>query len=248
MRKASVSAQLTGFARKFSAAIAPQLTKLDPVASLVRRRKLSIRIGSMSQLQTALKQFVLHNSANFDPVEFEIYDEQIDQVVMTAQFFAEEVIVFEGTRRVLSVVLAESDPDADHFTLAKIRHPISGIKVYEIVSVPNRSHQYYITNCMDESAKCQFQVHSNFWRKLLSTCGFTFVSDYFTVDQDGVPVGFVTPGGTIVGENEIKVEWCDEADMELRILILCIGIVQTVREAFPSLLHILQEYRIKQNS
>jgi hypothetical protein len=34
-----------------------------------------------------------------------------------------------------------------------------------------------------------------------------------------------------------------KASNELRLLALCFGLVQTVREAFPSLLHIMKEAR-----
>lgn len=61
---------------------------------------------SLFQLQTALKQYVLHNTGHFDPVEFEVVDEQNDTVILTAQFQPEEFIVFEGTKQVLSIFLA----------------------------------------------------------------------------------------------------------------------------------------------
>jgi hypothetical protein len=48
---------------------------------------------------------VLHNTGHFDPVQFEIVDEQTDTVVLTAQFQPDEFVVFEGTRQVLSICL-----------------------------------------------------------------------------------------------------------------------------------------------
>jgi hypothetical protein len=107
-------------ARKFSTALVPQFIKLDPINVLSKRKQLLIRISdieqvidlgiefhaSIFQLQTALKQYVLHNAGHFDPVEFEVVDEQNDTVILTAQFQPEEFIVFEGTKQVLSIFLA----------------------------------------------------------------------------------------------------------------------------------------------
>ncbi|KAI6192486.1 hypothetical protein M3Y99_01932900 [Aphelenchoides fujianensis] len=178
MRKASVSAQLTRQARKFSAAFVPQLTRLDPITTLTKRRKLLIRIADIEQLQQALKQYIVHSSGFFDPIDFEILDEQTEVVVLTAQL-------------------------------------------------------------------CQFATHSNCWRHLLSMCGCMFGPDYWMVDQEGVNVGKVTPNSAFFEENGIRVEWCDEADAELRMLILCIGLVQIIREAFPPLLQLLKETKLR---
>lgn len=86
--------------------------------------------------------------------------------------------------------ISEADPDSDEFNIAKIRHPMSGIKIYEMTNTPNqRSH--YITDCMNDATKCQFQAHSNCWRQMLSMCGFMFVPTFWTVDQEGVNIGKV---------------------------------------------------------
>ncbi|KAI6192823.1 hypothetical protein M3Y99_01918200 [Aphelenchoides fujianensis] len=242
MRKASVSAQLTRQARKFSAAFVPQLTRLDPITTLTKRRKLLIRIADIEQLQQALKQYIVHSSGFFDPIDFEILDEQTEVVVLTAQLYADELVLFEGTKRLLTICLAEADTDADDSTVAKIRHPVSGIKVFEIV---NACRSFYITNLTSEHSKCQFATHSNCWRHLLSMCGCMFGPDYWMVDQEGVNVGKVTPNSAFFEENGIRVEWCDEADAELRMLILCIGLVQIIREAFPPLLQLLKETKLR---
>lgn len=106
MRKASISTHITRTARKFSTAFVPQLIKLDPINVLSKRKKLLIRIANIEQLQTALKQYVLHNAGHFDPVDFEVVDEQNDSVILRAQFQPEEFVVFEGAKQVLSICLA----------------------------------------------------------------------------------------------------------------------------------------------
>lgn len=54
------------------------------------------------QLQEAIKQYVLHNGKIFEPVEFEIVtDENI--AILSAQFSTDDVVLFEGQKRLLSI-------------------------------------------------------------------------------------------------------------------------------------------------
>lgn len=50
MRKASVSAQLSRTARRFSTVIAPQLTKIDMIPALQKHRKLIIKIADVGKV------------------------------------------------------------------------------------------------------------------------------------------------------------------------------------------------------
>jgi hypothetical protein len=68
---------------------------------------------------------------------------------------------------------------------------MSGIKVHEMVSAPN-TRSCYVTDCMNDTPKCQFQSHSNCWRQMLSMCGFMFAPTFWTVDQDGINIGRVS--------------------------------------------------------
>jgi hypothetical protein len=52
MRPSSVSAQLTRTARRFSAAIAPQLTKVDGVPILQKFKRLVIRISDIEKVSS----------------------------------------------------------------------------------------------------------------------------------------------------------------------------------------------------
>lgn len=48
---------------------------------------------------------------------------------MIAQFYSEEIVLFEGTKRLLSVCLSDPPEDAQSkgVIVAKVRHPISGL-------------------------------------------------------------------------------------------------------------------------
>uniref|UniRef100_A0A914IA80 Uncharacterized protein n=1 Tax=Globodera rostochiensis TaxID=31243 RepID=A0A914IA80_GLORO len=263
MRKSSVSAQLTRTARRFSTVIAPQLTKLDAVPVLQKHQRLLIRIADISKLQEAIKQYVLHNGRLFDPVEFEIRaddDAGAGPPLLTAQFYAEEIVLFDGTKRLLSISL--SDPSEQDLlqrfnssasvmksldegsVLAKVRHPISGIKMFELIQSSQRlPERWHITGAMDELNKCEIQANSNVWRQVLSACGFVFAAEWWTVQSEGIRIAQICPQKAVCEENSLRLEWSDLANNELRLLTLCFGLVQTVREAFPSLMHIVKEHR-----
>ncbi|KAI3411962.1 hypothetical protein GPALN_002017 [Globodera pallida] len=211
MRKSSVSAQLTRTARRFSTVIAPQLTKLDSVPVLQKHQRLLIRIADISKLQEAIKQYVLHNGRLFDPVEFEIRaddDAGAGPPLLTAQFYAEEIVLFDGTKRLLSISL--SDPSEQDLlqrfnssasvmksldegsVLAKVRHPISGIKMFELIQSSQRlPERWHITGAMDELNKCEIQANSNVWRQVLSACGFVFAAEWWTVQSEGIRIAQV---------------------------------------------------------
>nr|CAD2189992.1 unnamed protein product [Meloidogyne enterolobii] len=265
MRKHSVSAQLTRTARRFSTVIAPQLTKLEPVPTLQKHQKVTIRIADIQKLNEAIKQYVLHGGRLFDPVEFEIRAEDTDsngngrdQILLTAQFYTEEIVLFEGNKRLLSISLSDpvgesdllnrfktngSSLDSNSPVLAKVRHPISGIKMFEVVQSQKRPQRWQITGAMDELNKCEVEAHSNVWRQMLSACGFVFAAEWWSIQNEGLRVAEIFPQKAVCEENSLRLQWSEQASNELRLLALCFGLVQTVREAFPSLLHIMKEAR-----
>jgi len=256
MRKASVTAQMFRTARRFSTVLAPQLTKLDQIPALQKYKRLIIRIANIERLQDAIKQYVLHTHIHFDPVEFEVRSDGggplSNQLVFTVQFYAEEVVLYEGTRRLLSISITDPDSPApgDGPVVAKVRHPLSGIKVFEVVesvlsrqSTVDRPTSWQINSLMDEMNRCYIRAHRSAWRSALSMCGFSFSSEWWSVEKEGTThrVGSISPTASLWEENALRVEWDDEVENELRLLTLCFGIVQTIREAYPSLMHIIEE-------
>lgn len=69
-----------------------------------------------------MESYVVHNAVNFEPIDFEVVDENTNEVLLRAQLFAEELVIFEGHKRLISVVLA----DHESHSMAKIRHPVTG--------------------------------------------------------------------------------------------------------------------------
>ncbi|KAI1725091.1 hypothetical protein Ddc_06371 [Ditylenchus destructor] len=246
MRKPSVSAQLTRTARRFSTVIAPQLTKVEQLNILQKYRKLIIKMADVTRLQDAIKQYVLHNNMHFDPVEFQIRscENGSDQVVLLAQFYAEEIVLFEGTKRLLSICLSDPpDTSVEGITVAKVRHPISGIKVFEVIEATGQT-SWKINGSLDELNKCHIEAHHSLLRHMVSMCGFSFSSgQWWSVEHEGSRVGQVCPLNSFCDENSLRIEWLEDTDNELRLLTLCFGVIQMVREAFPGLMHIVHECR-----
>ncbi|VDK49091.1 unnamed protein product [Gongylonema pulchrum] len=136
-RRQSLTAQLTRSARRFSAAVAPQLTKLDFLPVLQSHHCLVIRIADVTQakacsettnllqLQTAIKQYIVKNNVQFSPIDFEITDVN-DARILNVSLHPDEMVLAEGARRIFSITFDESDPEEYGTVIAKIRHPISG--------------------------------------------------------------------------------------------------------------------------
>lgn len=42
-----------------------------------------------------------------------------------------------------------------------------------------------------------------------------------------------------------RLEWNEQANNELRVIVIAFAMTQMIREAFPSLIHILKEHRLR---
>lgn len=223
MRKSSVSHQLTKTARRLSTALAPQLTKIDTVFVLQQYTRLYIRISCIEkvslslwwsqvwqsklyiQLQEAIKQYVFHSGKLFNPVEFEVRTSD-GTPILVAQFSAEDIDLFEGQKRLLSISInnptetnlftrfaAENSSPTEAPVLAKVRHPYSGFKLFEVSQdvLRGRHESWQITGTMDELNKCQILSHTNAWRQMLNFCGFVFAAEWWSIEHDERRVGQV---------------------------------------------------------
>lgn len=242
-RRQSLTAQLTRSARRFSAAVAPQLTKLDILPILQKYLVLDLRINDITQLQAAVEQYVVHNGVQFNPIDFEITNEDSSRV-LSVSLHPEEMVLTEGARRILSVTFADSESEEEGILLSKIRHPVSGMRVFEFVEQPC-SDIIQITSYVDQGDRCIIEPVSSSWLKMLTTCGCLFSRLQWQFKKNGKIIAIVRPNGSFFDENSLHMEWIEQADNELRILVIAFAMTQIVREAFPSLIHILREQRIR---
>uniref|UniRef100_A0A914CME4 C-type lectin domain-containing protein n=1 Tax=Acrobeloides nanus TaxID=290746 RepID=A0A914CME4_9BILA len=232
------SAQLSRTARRVSNVIAPQLTKIEPVYCLQNHKLLRIQIVDITKFQHAMESYVVHNAVNFEPVDFDIVDWSTNEVLLKAQLFAEELVILEGQRRLMSVILADQESPF----IAKIRHPVTGIKIFEIADSDD-SDRWHIVGCVEETNKCQISTRSSIWRRLLMSCGFIYLPQWWTFRQNSKFLGQVYPNNNMCSENSMAVEFSENSDTEMRLLIVCFGLVQMIRKGYPQIFHIIQEYQ-----
>ncbi|EFO24250.2 hypothetical protein LOAG_04230 [Loa loa] len=131
-RRQSLTAQLSRTARRFSATLAPQLTKLDPLPLLQNYEVLNIRLVNIAQYHAAIEGYVIQNNVNFSPIDFEITDEN-NVRVLSISLHPEEMILSNGTSRIFSITFDDCDPEERGTVIAKIRQPISR-KSYTLIA------------------------------------------------------------------------------------------------------------------
>ncbi|KAE9553416.1 hypothetical protein FO519_003375 [Halicephalobus sp. NKZ332] len=239
---ASMSAQISRTARRLSTVIAPQLTKLDPLPCLQTITRVSIKVTDIKKIHHAMENYILHNMTNFDPIGLEINGDGKSKMILRAELSAEELVLLEGQKRVTSIIFA--DIEDEDFTVAKIRHPISGIKMYEIVDLAHNGN-WQIFSSTDDTGRCQIDSMTNCFRQLISMCGLSYVPNWWVVRSQANYLGQIEAQHSIFKENMMIVDWNLETENEIRILMLCFGLVQMIRERFPQMMTIIKEYRVK---
>ncbi|KAK5965255.1 hypothetical protein GCK32_016563 [Trichostrongylus colubriformis] len=122
-RRQSMTAQITRQARRLSTVLAPQLTKIEPVNILQKVEGVEIRISDMTQYQQAVSQYILRNSVQFDPIDFDITD-HTGYRIMTASLYPDGMMINEGKRKICDLTLASDEDSAN--LVAKIAHPVTG--------------------------------------------------------------------------------------------------------------------------
>uniref|UniRef100_A0AC35FGY6 Uncharacterized protein n=1 Tax=Panagrolaimus sp. PS1159 TaxID=55785 RepID=A0AC35FGY6_9BILA len=240
----SMSAQLSRTARRFSSVIAPQLTKFDFVPSLQANHEMMSKLLDIKTVHNALENYIIHNATNFDPIDFEIVTPEAKNALLRAQLFADEFVLFENQKRLVSIIFGDPDSGVDGPVVAKIRHPVSGMKMYEIVDLQHNGN-WQIISSMDEGSRCQIDSTSNFFRRIMSMCGITFVPKWWLVRNETNEIGKVLPQNSFWKENALVLHWAETVDNEIRLLILSFAMVQMIREGFPQLFHIIKENRIR---
>lgn len=87
-------------------------------------------------MQVAVERYVINNAVHFNPIEFEVVDEN-DSHIFEISLYPEEMVLNEGTKRILSLTFAETDSDDDGIVISRIKHPLSGIFIDIFLNSPN---------------------------------------------------------------------------------------------------------------
>ncbi|CAG9532628.1 unnamed protein product [Cercopithifilaria johnstoni] len=245
-RRHSLSAQLTRTVRRLSSTVAPQLIKLDPLPLLQNYEMLNIRLANVEQLQAALEKYIIKNSVNFNPIDFIITDAN-NVHVLSVSLHPEEMILSKGTKRIFSITFDDSDPEECGTVLAKIRHPLSGMRIFEFLELPC-SNVVQITSYIDQCNRCQIKLVSNSNFNFFSLCGRCFITRAkWQFIKEGKIYAFIRPNGIFFDENSLRLQWVPQADNELRMIVIAYGMTQMVRQVFPSLNHIISEQYQQKN-
>ncbi|EYC40390.1 hypothetical protein Y032_0614g681 [Ancylostoma ceylanicum] len=236
-RRQSMTAQISRQARRLSAVIVPQFTKIEPVNILQKVEGVEIRLNDMAQYQRAVDQYIMRNSVTFDPVEFNVLDPG-GYRIMQASLYPEGLHVYEGKRKVCEVSLA-NDEDSPS-CIAKIKHPVTSMTVYELrdmggtICIQTSSDEIHSTRIVPDRPTCM---------SLLFACGCAFSKEKWLVLEQDTTRAIIAPVSSFFEENSMKIEWATCSDNEIRLIAVSFGLAQMVRVAFPSLLHILKEFR-----
>uniref|UniRef100_A0A0R3RX12 Rep_fac-A_C domain-containing protein n=1 Tax=Elaeophora elaphi TaxID=1147741 RepID=A0A0R3RX12_9BILA len=245
-RRQSLTAQLTRTARRFSATVAPQLLKLEPLPLLQNYEMLNIRLAKVEQLQAAVEGYIIKNSVNFNPIDFEITDAN-NVCVLRASLHPEEMILSKGTKKIYSVIFDDLDSEECGTVIAKIRHPLSGIRIFEFLELP-LSKVVQISSYIDQCDRCHIKLASNAIFNFFTLCNSCFCTPKkWQFIKDGKIYAFIRPNVTFFDENSLRLEWVPQADNELRMIVIAYGMTQMVREVFPSLNHIISEQYQQKN-
>ncbi|KAL3982810.1 hypothetical protein ACH3XW_48615 [Acanthocheilonema viteae] len=245
-RKHSLTAQLSRTARRFSATVAPQLIKLDPLPLLQNYEMLNIRLANNEQLQAAVEGFIIKNNVNFNPIDFKITDAN-NVAVLSVSLHPEEMILSKGTKKIFSITFGDSDSEECGTVIATIRHPLSGMRIFEFLELPC-SNIVQVTSYVDQCDRCQIKLVSNSIFNFFALCGHCFIrrAKWQFIKEDEI-YAFIRPNGTFFDENSLRLEWMPKADNELRMIVIAYGMTQMVREVFPSLNHIINEQYQQKN-
>ncbi|CAI2351575.1 unnamed protein product [Caenorhabditis sp. 36 PRJEB53466] len=235
-RTSSVTAQISRQARRFSTAIAPTLTKIEAVHILQKLDEVRVKMNDVAQLQGAIEHYVLRNSAQFEPVELDIINKE-GYRIMQASVYPDEIVLQEGSKKICEVTLIDLE---DTSNLLKIKHPVSGMTVYELRELGGT---ILIQTNTDDLKGARIMTQTSGLSSLFLNCGCAFSKESWSVMTQDVSMATVRPNRSFWSENEIKIQWDPNCENELRLISLVFGIGQMVRVAFPQLFHIVKEYR-----
>ncbi|KAJ1350179.1 hypothetical protein KIN20_005908 [Parelaphostrongylus tenuis] len=235
-RRHSMTAQISRQARRLSAAIAPQLVKIEPLNTLQNIQRVDIKLSDINQYRRAVDQYVLKNSVQFDPVDFDVIDPD-GQHIIRASLYPEGLAVREGKRKVYDLSFIDEDsPNC----IAKIKHPVTGMSVYEMQEIGDI---ITIQSNTDDTLRTRIEISSATWLSLLFACGCAFTRQKWCVVRMDVISAIIAPISSIYQENAVKVEWTVNSENEVRLIAISFGLALMIREGFPSLFQLLKEFR-----
>ncbi|CAJ0928612.1 unnamed protein product, partial [Mesorhabditis belari] len=221
-RRTSVSAQISRTARRLSAAIAPHLARLENIGSLDHVEGIQVRLVNIQQVEEAMEKYILRNAVHFSPIDFDVTDLN-GHKILRAILSPEEIVIFEGSRRILSV---HSDENEQSYS-AKVKHPISGMKVYEFSDLGSRVEVHSNGDLLD---KCSLSSEQTPCSSLLLGAGCIFTKEEWSIRREEEPVATVTPVRSFFQQNSFRATWHPSTENEIRLLAVIWTLLVTIRD------------------
>nr|CDJ91953.1 Hypothetical protein CBG05904 [Haemonchus contortus] len=159
---------------------------------------------------------------------------------MQASLYPDGMTLNEGKRKICDITLA-NDEDSLNF-IAKITHPVTGMTVYEMQEIADI---ITIQSYTDDMNGTRIEAIRPTLLSLLFTCGCTFTRKKWNLISQDIVTAIIEPKSSFFEENSVKMEWVTSSENELRVVAVTFGLALMVREAFPSLIHILKEFRTR---
>jgi hypothetical protein len=138
--------------------------------------------------------------------------------------------------------------------IAKVRHPVTGIKQWEFVeddqaSAAGGSGRLRVVNSIDEEPSLYtIEQYGGALRLFASHCGCLFASQAWQLQRAGGVIADISPTcGWFWHENSMDAVWTEKTNNEGRLLAVTFALIQMIREAHAPLIHILMEQRARRN-
>lgn len=222
--------------------------------------KVTIEVVNEEDVAAAIEEFAMRSGCEFAPISMRVVN-HAGVVVMTAKLSSDEIVVHDiGAEPKRLMALALSDPNAAvpmvlGSPLAKIKHPVTGMKLFIFVQLveparPAVVHVYKTTNDKEKYPPVVVIEESRRWlMRLLTGCGCTFADETFCVKKDGEVVAQVAPKLGWAGPTRVyTVSFAQNAGHEERAIAFNLGLLQMLRGAYPQLMHIMEEQRIRKGA
>uniref|UniRef100_A0A914VZG1 Uncharacterized protein n=1 Tax=Plectus sambesii TaxID=2011161 RepID=A0A914VZG1_9BILA len=247
-------------ARRCSVAVAPQLRKLDGIECLMETSQLTIEIVNENDVILAAERFGMHNACEFAPISMRVVN-HAGTVIMTARLNCDEFVVYDVSleaKRLMAFAL--SDPNARTpmvlgSPVAKIKHPVTGMKLFIFVQLvdPSQPAVYHVYKTTNEKEKhppiLVIEERRSLMMRALAGFGCTFADETFSIKKDGQVIADVGPKLNYNSNTNIySISFNQNAGQDERVIAFNFGLLQMLRGAYPQLLHIMEEQRIRKGA
>ncbi|GMR56130.1 hypothetical protein PMAYCL1PPCAC_26325, partial [Pristionchus mayeri] len=228
--------------RKFSSILVPQLTKLEMLPVLDKIRGVHIRVAESSRNGSCNREHTLRNCLKFTPIEFDILSLDDGCSILSASLFSDELVIHEGQKDIVEISLNVYDSMHNH--VAQIKHPISGMKVYELNE--SSDAELGIRSCIEGNEVCPLEkrCHHGLFIQCRST-GCCYAKSKWEMKTLGGSIANISPKSSFFSGTSVTASWESGVDNESRLVALSTALVQLIREGSPALVQTIKNCHVR---